>query len=348
MLSNSIDPPIIQPNDRDGTSNPGLQSAARRNVFVPIVDSLPLPTILQLMGTSSELRAETQACLRIAYHSFLKQFHLSPDGFRNVMRKHGAIAFGDDALKFILRDWDETCVAQRLSILVPATEAEHDFATILQSAGYEKDHRIRGDMGPVPFGLLWIMVWSRPNGNGAPPTRIRLFVTYGGAHNIEPLLHMPTTAHLSYITADSIHVPLPHLTLAREAIIIAREFTEDTDNALSVDRLRPWSRDEAIHLQTNLKFNIRGSFDWPQRACGSACGIAMQSLKSSRVLRVTFDDEGTTASQWYSSGDGFQGQDAHFQLRGRCYNVHCPNYNAFTCAHRIVVLNAPLTSSLRF
>lgn len=304
-----------------------VTSAAQKNVLLPIFERLSLPSILTLMGTSVNIRAELQACVRIAFHQLLKSFGLDPGPFRALMRTYGAVTFSDDALQFMTRSWAEDSPPGRLSLLVPSTYGEDGFVTLLRKAGYSEEARtVTGDEF-LPLGVARIRNLVRCGEETKSTPRIRLFITFPGPRFIQALTHLPTSAHLSYITADSIHVFLPSLTLAKRAVVVARGFTEDEDADLSLDKLTQWCQKKEIHhLKDHYKLDVRTTYGWDSEPCGAACGIVMQSFKSKNVLRLKFDDDGLSSSPWYTSGDGFQGNNVHFQLRGRCYNQHCPNY----------------------
>lgn len=173
---------------------------------------------------------------------------------------------------------------------------------------------------------MWIRNWILVGKDNGPSARVRLFAAFPGPRFIQALTQLPTSSYLSYITADSIHVFLPTLTLAGRAIVIARGFTEDEDADLSLQRLTTWHQDEIRHLKDHYKVDVRTTFAWDDQPCGGACGIAMHNFKSTDVLRLKFDPDGVRSSPWYECGDGFRGKNAHFQLRGRCYNKFCPNY----------------------
>lgn len=307
-----------------------ITNAAQKNILLPIFAHLSLPSILDLMATSRAVRAELQACVRLAFHQLLQKFNLNPQEFRNLMREHGAVTFGDDALQFMRRVQTDDSPPGRLSLLVPGAAGEDSLGKLLRAAGYTEEARTVTGEEFLPLGVMWIRNWIRVEEDGKPAGRVRLFVTFPGPRFIQALTHLSTSAHLSYITADSIHVFLPLLTLAGRAIVMARAFTEDDDANLSLDRLSLWSQEEVRHLRDNCRFDVRTSFSWDGAPCGAACGIAMHSFKSRNVLRLAFDPTGVEASPWYLSGDGFRGRNVHFQLRGRCYNEHCPNYLDFS------------------
>lgn len=318
-----------------------LTNAAQINILLPIFAHLSLPSILALMATSTSVKADLQACVRFAFHQLLKRFSVDPQEFRDLMRTHGTITFGDDALQFMRRGQPgvtDSCRPGRLSLLVPGAVAEDGFVRILRAAGYTEEARTVTTDEFLPLGLMFIRNWCRVDEDDGSTARVRLFVTFPGPQFIQVLPHLSTSAHLSYITADSIHVFLPTLTLAGRAVVMARGFTEDEDEGLSLERLTLWRQDEIHYLQDYYHIEVRTLFDWDGEPCGAACGIAMHSFKSRNVLRLTFDPDGVAASPWYASGDGFQGRNIHFQLRGRCYNKHCPNYLDLSYAALFVLL----------
>lgn len=328
------------PHPQPPRSHRSITNAAEKNILLPIFNHLPLPSILNLMATSKDLKVELQDCVRTAFQELLRKFHLDPQIFRDLMRTHGVITFGDDALQFMRRGQPGVGDSRpgRLSFLVPGVFAEDGFGRLLQAAGYTEEARTVTTNEFLPLGLMFIRNWARSDEHSGPMVRVRLFVTFPGPRFIQVLPHLSTSAHLSYITADSIHVFLPTLTLAGRAIVIARGFTEDDDKNLSLERLTLWRQDEIRHLQDHYHVEVRTSFNWEAGPCGAACGITMHSFKSQNVLRLTFDPRGVDSSPWYASGDGFQGRNVHFQLRGRCYNEHCPNYLDSSCVVSVLLV----------
>lgn len=249
------------------------------------------------------------------FHSILhRRFGLNGDTFRGTLRHLGGIIYSDFALGFLIRK-----SVKRAPMKVLLREGTlQAMSAFLRDCGYEDGGlTMEEETDQIYLNVLYNLrsLMRLRKGDAV----VELAEMQEGDH-IALLASAGTTAHMTYLTADSIHTVFPDLTFSGRAIRMKSErmgSEEDTS---------PWIQDQDVRAGPcrdllDLGFEVAQRYCW-EGACGSGCAVLQRSLRDPHCFHFVFDEEG------YDRGghgeQGFQGGDVHFRVGDACFNVACP------------------------
>lgn len=259
------------------------------------------------------------------YHQRLASFHLDGNGFRSVLRDSGGVILAEFALAFPIRK--QTPVPS-IRVAVQQSGYYHIATYLMTKGGYKQLHGV-DHWDSDRFWVHHMYSIGHKYYFEREQSMITLLVT-GEDSTMNILPAVGATAHMTYLTADSIHTVYPSLTFNGRSILPQNKVEEHRHLEDEVTDIRLLGKiDEAVWANTYVVrsawhrgFDVRERFGW-EGPCGDACGVNQRSLRDGGCFHMVFDEAG------YDQGgfreQGFGGVDVHFRIGCSCRNVECPN-----------------------
>lgn len=283
---------------------------ALKTIFI-ILDNLTMIDIATLHIVSRLLQLTTQRYLDGEFNILLARYGLPAEAFRAIMANDGAVIGGQAALNYLCHI---NSPHHTLSIFIPKAYAEN-LLHLLGSLEFIAQPKVYcTHFGPS--GIYHTITFAPPRTSNSS---LIIKIVFTGRLALHPFTRGWTTAHMSFITADTIHTSFPVLTFANRAIVPRRQFRPApyTSRLAPLEVLPVAAKPYVDRLRKNHGFNIQRAFCWGKRACGSACGVNQLSIFGGFNLKM---------SEIFPQAHSALGPDIRFTLSDECRNPHCPNF----------------------
>lgn len=302
------------------------------DVFVHILSWTPLDGLYALMQVCRPLHVAVLAYLSTRFELLLKvDFLLSPDVVRTIMRANGYIINGHTCTQFIINapigmsGLNFIAYRDRLAPLI-----EH-----LYAQGYRRvPSTLPWTDAPHHVGLTKIATFSRKHDKNDQIIRVNI-KTVHPRFDLHRILAFPTTtASLSYLTADAIHIIYPQLLFSNVALIYphAGHGLDLRHLSTIVTAQLPSYLGRHIRKLDRNGFDVRTfSVGWPEGVpCGFACP-ALQRRQDPKAMTFSLVFDSQAAKPYeanHRNGDLAVAGHVRLMLSGRCYNQACPHVNS--------------------
>lgn len=309
-------------------------SAIPLGILKRIVEKLLIDDLTRLMMTSSRLRRLAQEVLQDRVQDLLTSYRIPLHlNFLDFMRQHDLIITGHAVVRFLL-GMEAKVAKVGLNILV-AGDNEDLVINYLEQIDYfpilAPHVNVALNMYALS-GLSRITRLASFNHDTGTFSRINILSISPSVDRNRAVAFQPTTASMSYITADTINVLFPHMTFKRQALIAINHLQPPPSHlhyniSDSLDTLSDYA---ALHVQKLLAdgIDVRYStvvpnFHWLRDGCHFGCASTF-NRHGGGTLVAPFSE--AAVSERSRHLDDLMAAHVKLLLGGLCQNVRCPTH----------------------